>query len=161
MSTPTKEIALLRAHITKLELQADQLRREADTDSLTGLFNRRGLERRTGKRDWGKHVVCDLNGFKAAQDTHPDGHAYGDRVLREFAAYLRQGLREQDYITARNGGDEFAIWCESESCADRILTAVTNWSSKDGRVTASAGAGLSIKEADAACYEDKRQRQGV
>jgi diguanylate cyclase (GGDEF)-like protein/PAS domain S-box-containing protein len=89
-------------------------RHEADTDALTGLANRRALERtldaalgraRTRARSVGI-VMLDLDGFKAINDTH--GHAAGDAALREVARRLRGCVRERDLV-ARFGGDEFVV----------------------------------------------------
>jgi diguanylate cyclase (GGDEF)-like protein/PAS domain S-box-containing protein len=89
-------------------------RHEADHDPLTGLANRRSLERtleaalaRATSR--GRSVgllMLDLDGFKAVNDRH--GHAAGDEVLREVARRLRRCVRERDLV-ARLGGDEFVV----------------------------------------------------
>jgi len=89
-------------------------RHEADTDPLTGLANRRALERtlgsalaRAGARGRSVAVlVLDLDGFKAINDAH--GHAAGDAALREVARRLRRCVRERDLV-ARLGGDEFVV----------------------------------------------------
>ncbi len=94
------------------------------TDEMTGLLNRRGflsLLRRAlagSKRygDLGVLVFCDLDNFKAINDTY--GHAIGDDVLRQTAKILMANLRETD-IVGRLGGDEFAV-----------LMTQTNW--RDG-----------------------------
>lgn len=147
------------------EEKADFYMMEADTDALTGLLNRRGLDRRTKGRDWGWFVCADLDGFKAAQDANPRGHTYGDEVLIEFADFLlmntrQRDMRARDLLAARKGGDEFAIWCETRTGARRIKEAIRKWSSKDGKVRASAGLGDSIESADGACYSDKLTRKG-
>jgi diguanylate cyclase (GGDEF)-like protein/PAS domain S-box-containing protein len=89
-------------------------RHEADTDVLTGLANRRALERtleaalgraRTRSRSVGV-IMLDLDGFKAINDTL--GHAAGDEALREVAKRLRGCVRERDLV-ARFGGDEFVV----------------------------------------------------
>jgi diguanylate cyclase (GGDEF)-like protein/PAS domain S-box-containing protein len=85
------------------------LRRQASTDWLTGLFNRQAfitlLEERLPRGD--THMLfVDLDGFKAVNDT--EGHMTGDRLLREVADALRAELRPGD-IAARLGGDEFAV----------------------------------------------------
>ncbi len=94
--------------------QDRRTRREADTDPLTGLANRRALERtlesalaRAAAR--GRTVavlMLDLDGFKAINDSH--GHAAGDAALREVARRLRRCVRERDLV-ARLGGDEFVV----------------------------------------------------
>ena len=94
--------------------QDRRTRHEADTDPLTGLANRRALERtldaalsRAGARARSVGLLMlDLDGFKAINDTR--GHAAGDAALREVAARLRRCVRERDLV-ARLGGDEFVI----------------------------------------------------
>ena len=89
-------------------------RHEADTDPLTGLANRRALERtlasalaRAGARGRVAAVLMlDLNDFKKINDSH--GHAAGDAALREVARRLRRCVRERDLV-ARLGGDEFVV----------------------------------------------------
>ncbi|WEX08420.1 GGDEF domain-containing protein [Chelativorans sp. AA-79] len=89
-----------------------KLRQERDLDPLTGVLNRRGLERqsrRLEKVEAGSTsviVVCDLDRFKAINDTY--GHHVGDTVLAAFAEIIRQNVRKQD-IVARTGGEEFVL----------------------------------------------------
>jgi diguanylate cyclase (GGDEF)-like protein len=88
--------------------------RDAMTDGLTGLFNRRyleaGLEREVRRfRRYGTTVsliLFDLDGFKNANDRY--GHPVGDRALREVAGLVSRHLRAAD-IACRYGGDEFAV----------------------------------------------------
>lgn len=95
-----------------LSRATNQLRREATTDSLTGLLNRTGLEREVQRvRSFGRDdriavLVADLDGFKAVNDR--DGHRAGDLLLQEFAEALRRNTRVGDLI-ARIGGDEFVV----------------------------------------------------
>ncbi len=87
--------------------RTERLSQQATTDHLTQLGNRATFARllsRLGRRDL--IVALDLDGFKAANDTH--GHSAGDEVLREFAACLREHLRANDHAV-RLGGDEFAL----------------------------------------------------
>ncbi|HEY6890807.1 MAG TPA: sensor domain-containing diguanylate cyclase [Solirubrobacter sp.] len=94
--------------------QDRRTRHEADTDPLTGLANRRALERtlaaalgRAGARARSVGLLMlDLDGFKAINDTH--GHAAGDEALREVARRLSRSVRERDLV-ARLGGDEFVV----------------------------------------------------
>ena len=84
------------------------------TDPLTGIPNRRAFERRFSEvlrqaaADGQPLAVAlmDLNGFKLLNDT--EGHAAGDRVLKECAALWAAELRPSD-VLARLGGDEFAV----------------------------------------------------
>jgi len=92
----------------------DQAQRESITDSLTGLYNRRGLfalseheiqlARRNKRRP--SVILFDIDRFKQVNDTY--GHGVGDEVLRELAARVRDSIRSID-IFARYGGEEFAI----------------------------------------------------
>jgi diguanylate cyclase (GGDEF)-like protein len=102
----------------KLENLRDRLlldmKELSETDSLTGLANRRALERRA-KTDWRTAnldepnyaiVMFDVDRFKQINDTH--GHGAGDRALRMVAQLCRQTWRQTD-IVARVGGDEFVV----------------------------------------------------
>jgi diguanylate cyclase (GGDEF)-like protein len=95
-------LGLLRA-MAQTELQAS-------TDSLTGMANRRTLEKEV--RDLVRRgipytvVMGDLDSFKNINDTY--GHDSGDRALRRFGRVLRQIVRKND-ILARYGGDEFVM----------------------------------------------------
>jgi diguanylate cyclase (GGDEF)-like protein len=97
-----------------------ELEQAASTDSLTGLFNRRGfygalenilaLEARK-KRNYAVAVV-DIDYFKAVNDYY--GHEGGDRVLVDLARCLKEKSRSQDII-ARFGGEEFIIFGYEET----------------------------------------------
>jgi diguanylate cyclase (GGDEF)-like protein/PAS domain S-box-containing protein len=91
-----------------------RMRLEADSDPLTGLANRRALERTLDSaveraRREGRELavlLLDLDGFKILNDRW--GHLAGDRALRAVARRLQRCVRERDLV-ARNGGDEFVI----------------------------------------------------
>jgi diguanylate cyclase (GGDEF)-like protein len=87
--------------------------REARTDELTGLPNRRGLLGRAGRELAEASsdrplalLLLDLDGFKEVNDGL--GHHAGDDLLRQVGARLRPLLRPGDTL-ARLGGDEFAV----------------------------------------------------
>lgn len=83
----------------------------ANTDSLTGLFNRRGFEYWAGSllvpatRNFGV-VVADIDNYKLLNDQF--GHDVGDQILRRIAESLR-GVTGDYAVLARVGGDEFAF----------------------------------------------------
>lgn len=87
-----------------------EFERLAYLDRLTGLPNRRYLERHlAGRNDNDKHsrqavLAIDLDGFKPVNDTH--GHAVGDRVLAAVARRIA-GVMAERGLLARVGGDEF------------------------------------------------------
>lgn len=87
--------------------------RDAETDPLTGLTNRRGLARlgerliaAAGQNGALFAMVLDLDHFKRINDEH--GHAVGDGVLTAFAAVIRS-LKTRDTLAVRLGGEEFAL----------------------------------------------------
>ena len=89
-----------------------RLRHQADTDALTGLFNRRGIQHALLKLD-SKHpgsttcvLLGDLDHFKKINDTL--GHDGGDAVLKLFAKRLKNLMRGDD-IAVRWGGEEFLV----------------------------------------------------
>ncbi|MGV3577086.1 MAG: diguanylate cyclase [Devosia sp.] len=82
---------------------------EANTDSLTGVLNRRALFDRFGASMQPQStavLMFDLDHFKQVNDRF--GHAHGDRVLERFADVLRQELRRSD-VASRIGGEEFCV----------------------------------------------------
>lgn len=87
---------------------------EATTDSLTGLFNRRGFEQLANFAIASAHRRAepltlgwlDLDKFKQINDRY--GHAEGDIALREMSRLLRKTFRDTDLLV-RHGGDEFGI----------------------------------------------------
>ncbi len=91
-----------------------ELSNQAETDSLTGLANRRMFDERLDEeidraRRHGTHlalVLVDLDDFKQVNDRY--GHQAGDEVLRGAAGVLGSSLRELD-LAARFGGEEFAL----------------------------------------------------
>ena len=91
-----------------------RLSRQAQTDGLTGLANRRLLAERledelvraTKNETSVSLVMADIDNFKQINDSF--GHQAGDEVLREFAAALDRSVRETD-LAARYGGEEFVV----------------------------------------------------
>jgi diguanylate cyclase (GGDEF)-like protein len=92
----------------------ETVERQAVTDELTGLFNRRRFQEamsteveraRRFNQPLGL-VLLDIDDFKAVNDTY--GHQQGDLVLREVARVLRESSREIDE-PARYGGEELAV----------------------------------------------------
>ncbi|HUQ39339.1 MAG TPA: diguanylate cyclase [Acidimicrobiales bacterium] len=93
---------------------AERLQEQAYTDSLTGLMNRRALERDL-RREAGRAarygrrfglVVIDMDGLKAVNDN--EGHLAGDLRLRGLADAIQESLRIGD-AAYRVGGDEFVV----------------------------------------------------
>mgnify|MGYP000221094022 CR=1 FL=1 len=97
---------------TELLLLQHEIREQANTDSLTGLQNRRALEQvvqefmDADEKHSFALALLDLDGFKPVNDRY--GHGIGDELLCAIAERLTQ-IAGDDAHVARVGGDEFAI----------------------------------------------------
>ncbi len=167
--------------IQNAQLHAE-VQRQAITDTLTGLYNRRGffeLGRREVERAirFGRPltaVMFDIDYFKNVNDLY--GHAVGDRLLINLTTRLLQELRQIDLL-GRYGGDEFvALLPETDlsnamSVAERLrkVVASTKVTGPSASVNISLSAGVAtlsndcrdlnslLQQADKALYEAKRQ----
>jgi diguanylate cyclase (GGDEF)-like protein len=161
--------------------------RQAYSDTLTGLPNRRALDERleeevssARKNNYSFAVIMmDLDGFKAVNDTY--GHSVGDDVLRLVFGQMARGVRTTDFL-ARYGGDELTlILSQTELMSAQIVTEKIIEGMKklryrlpDGRrlklgisggialypVHARSGPDL-LRAADAALYHAKRYQRGT
>ncbi|MBI5298245.1 MAG: GGDEF domain-containing protein [Chloroflexi bacterium] len=102
--------------------------RQAYSDTVTGLPNRRALDERLEKEVLAARrdgypfsvIMMDLDGFKEVNDTY--GHTIGDQVLRAIFNYLATGMRSTDFL-ARYGGDELTlILVHTDLPAARLVT---------------------------------------
>ncbi|MGJ7442384.1 GGDEF domain-containing protein [Aquipuribacter sp. MA13-6] len=107
-------VVFLGVDVTAQRRAEEQLRTRATRDALTGLPNRDTVLRAVqdelaDPRSPGCGVLFgDLDGFKAANDTH--GHEVGDLLLRAVADRLLEVTAATD-VVARYGGDEFVVLC--------------------------------------------------
>jgi diguanylate cyclase (GGDEF)-like protein len=164
-----------------LELEA-RLRREALTDGLTNIMNRRAFFDMAEKAWMGctrtKRPLCvlllDVDNFKSVNDAH--GHAVGDDLLRRLAVVLTQELRGADLL-CRYGGEEFAVLLPETTresglgVAERLRAAVRTMAvqTSTGSVGCAVSIGLAalegepvsldhlLSEADTALYKAKRE----
>jgi diguanylate cyclase (GGDEF)-like protein len=110
----------LVGELLKSKQRAEELRRRAATDELTGLANRERFsavveERIASAREMGEAfavMLLDLDRFKEINDTL--GHHYGDVLLRDLAPRLAECIGAGGLV-ARLGGDEFAVLPDAES----------------------------------------------
>jgi diguanylate cyclase len=160
--------------VTSAERELETARREADTDALTGLLNRRGWDRYLEQEedrfrrfgDAACVLVLDLDYLKIVNDTK--GHDAGDRYIREAARVMAAVMRPGD-VLARLGGDEFGIVAvgatteQAERMIRRMQRALieAGVSGSFGHAPYSVVTGFpgAWQAADAAMYEQKRARR--
>ena len=111
----------------KRAIEYAQTKRLANTDGLTGLYNRRSFQERLQQEvDRANRyyrplslIMIDIDHFKTYNDTY--GHLQGDDILVEVARTLQKLSRTSD-IVARYGGEEFAlILPETDSASAEVL----------------------------------------
>ncbi|PKP69306.1 MAG: GGDEF domain-containing protein [Alphaproteobacteria bacterium HGW-Alphaproteobacteria-4] len=177
------ELLALNARLQTAQRAAEA---QALSDPLTGLANRRALERELARtaaetaRGGASFALAhiDLDHFKAVNDTL--GHAAGDHVLIHVADVLRAEARRSDLV-ARVGGDEFVLLLRGaidlavlQALGERVITRLEAPFAYEGapcRISASIGIALSqcydppdaermATDADAALYAAKRGGRG-
>jgi diguanylate cyclase (GGDEF)-like protein len=177
--------SLLRLALSFRELRAlAESRRQATTDELTGLPNRRHfyerLRQELATADTNSSplalLVADLDGFKELNDTL--GHHAGDLLLQQIGPRILDGLRSTDTL-ARLGGDEFAVLlpgCDGESAVaivEQIRAALDEpFTIRGLNIHAEASIGIAaypehaedgdalIRRADVAMYQAKESQTG-
>lgn len=179
------EIDRLQGELRTEKAKVKELEASAETDALTGVFNRRGFDRELKralayvKRYWTRAALfyVDLDGFKPVNDQR--GHAAGDAVLKAVAAKLSGSIRASDTV-ARLGGDEFGLvlWNLSEADAASkawaleaaVSEATVEWEGTTLSVGASIGFAMLgpsdeladiLTKADQAMYARKSARKGL
>jgi diguanylate cyclase (GGDEF)-like protein len=163
-------------HTSNLQLQEAERRLKtlAETDPLTGCFNRRVFRdlvddlRRGGGDTRGVVVMLDMDDLKAINDKQ--GHAAGDEAIRALADAIRARTRATD-VPVRWGGDEFLVvmpglsLAEGEERRDRIAETVAGHG-----LSASAGVGAygdgvdimaAVDAADRQMYAAKQRRDAT
>ncbi len=172
----------MQSRIERDRKRTKHLEQEALYDPLTGISNRRVMERhiRKGIRKYKREktpfslVFIDIDDFKTINDTY--GHRVGDKCLQSLVARMKQILRESDLI-GRYGGDEFVVFLEATDqraarvVADKLSSAIskTCFMYKDSEIQISVSIGLTqvedgdtnpekiIERADSALYFAKNQ----
>ncbi len=160
--------------LNTIQKNKSELENLANTDSLTGLYNRRhfyelinpllSILKRENKVS--AILMLDIDKFKNINDTY--GHDVGDKILKDVTRVTSKNIRESD-IFARFGGEEFIVFLPNTNYKSAILVAqkvrksIENIRSvQDIKSTVSIGiseilddVGVAIKEADIALYRAK------
>lgn len=161
--------------------------RQAYSDTLTGLPNRRALDERLEEEVTSARrnnysfavIMMDLDGFKAVNDTY--GHSIGDDVLRVVFNQMARGVRNTDFL-ARYGGDELTLilsqteMSSAQVVSEKILDGIRKLKYKlpDGRkLKLGISGGVAIfpvharnasdllRAADTALYQAKKYNRGT
>jgi diguanylate cyclase (GGDEF)-like protein/PAS domain S-box-containing protein len=158
----TRYTALV-ANIAERKAIMEHLKRLAEHDGLTGLFNRSyildELERLVSRVKRNEHASCallyiDLDNFKYVNDTL--GHAAGDRLLTEVAAILERRTRKSDLV-ARLGGDEFVVILHDtisgqiETMADSFRRHLADYGFQHEGRTVNVGCSIGVAIVDHRC----------
>jgi len=176
-----EDLVFARCRMEQQAEELDRTRREAHTDALSGVANRKafddklklllGYQRRLGTPF--SLLLADLDHFKWINDTY--GHQAGDRVIHQLGSLLTSQVRENDFV-ARYGGDEFALLLAnadldaSMKIAERICVETTHINfgaptSEQTAITLSLGLAVAqtgdtteslFKRADEALYASKK-----
>lgn len=99
----------LTSLVYKLIQYNSYLLQVSTTDAMTGLYNRRILDK---NQKPSVVMLCDIDNFKLINDLY--GHDKGDFVIQVIGKILKESFRSSDYV-CRFGGDEFLILCNDSN----------------------------------------------
>jgi diguanylate cyclase len=176
-----EDLVCTRYRLEEQAQEIDHVRREARTDELTSVANRKAfneklhilVDDRQRLNDPFVLMLLDMDQFKRINDSH--GHPAGDRVLAMVGEALKELVREGDFV-GRYGGDEFATLLPKTQLdvglerAELIRVKMAEWvsrgASRDGEIAVSVSIGVVacqiddtaesiLKRADQALYRCK------
>ena len=148
---------LIRNYIMRLREDEVNLGKKAYTDLLTGLPNKRALQKKLNYLEAGNRefflILLDINNFKEINDVF--GHEKGDEILVFIADKWTALKTSENYQLYRIGGDRFAIIAETTNeieaenlCGEAIVTLITEKNSLDAVISTSAGCVLYPKNTE-------------
>lgn len=157
--------------ITDRKALEERLNHLAETDVLTGVFNRRKFLELMPREMYRAErygvplsiALFDLDHFKKVNDTY--GHGAGDECLKAFADLVQGVVRKSD-VLARIGGEEFVLMlpetpaAEAVALTDRLrkMTAEMTFNFDKDQVTVTTSAGVATASAGDKCVEDLMDR---
>lgn len=172
--------------VTDEILKRKQIEEERDIDTLTGLYNRRGLESQLEKLfarpehlGYGAIVMIDADGLKGINDKY--GHDEGDVYIRKIGDLIK-GFGMQKSLASRQGGDEFVLVLYDYSSEEELQNTVDSirYIRDNSKAHLSNGRDIPLqfsfgytifqnradylemmKEADEKMYEEKRNRKNI
>ncbi len=172
-----RELEALQQALERRQRELQESIREAETDPLTQIYNRRAFDERIAQAfqrtmrqgtEGLSLLLVDLDHFKEVNDTY--GHGYGDNYLRRTAQALVSVIRKDVDAAFRIGGDEFAVllFAGGEAACGKAMQVVEAMESRVSIGIAAIAPGQAypgtvetfIQEADAALYEAKQLGRG-
>ena len=125
-----KEIKLMQQTLTARQEELRESLRQAESDPLTGLYNRRAFDEKLGqafrrvqrqRNEYLALALLDLDFFKQVNDEH--GHQFGDAYLNKAAQAMLDAIRVDVDMVFRIGGDEFAmlLFADGETSCRRAM----------------------------------------
>ncbi|MBS4098039.1 MAG: GGDEF domain-containing protein [Sulfuricella sp.] len=172
-----KEIEIMQQTLAQRQAELGESVRRAETDPLTGLYNRRAYDEkldqafRRVKRQNGEHLslaLLDLDFFKQINDQH--GHQFGDAYLNKAAQAMLETIRGDVDMAFRIGGDEFAMlmFANGKIACKRVMDVMKAMNNKVSiGIATLVGGGHRfdniedfVRCADDALYQAKRSGRG-
>ena len=158
-------LALVVKDIEAEKQSEQELIRRAETDGLTGVFNRESFLKKVqhvlsteGYNGTHALFMLDIDNFKALNDTK--GHQSGDRFLVEISQAIRKCFRSTD-IVGRLGGDEFFVlmrytpeYSVTKKNANALLTSINELCSKYEIKGLSVSIGVSVYPENGTTFEE-------
>lgn len=151
----------LREQMSEIRSLQTELKRQATTDPLTGMLNRRRFDELvgqaialSGRNGKPLALVCmDLDHFKRVNDRY--GHPAGDEVLKQFAAMLQHRKRRDDRVF-RIGGEEFCALlqnCDAAQARKWAMELLEGWRGVALRIESNVLDGMTFSAGVAQCAQ--------
>lgn len=121
-----RHVFCISIDVDREQREMEDIRKKAEIDPLTGVFNRGATERHIrsfleGQGSFGHHalMIVDIDDFKSINDNF--GHMEGDQALQHIAREMQRLFRKDDII-GRIGGDEFMVFLKNIESEDMVVS---------------------------------------